>query len=927
MTNNKHKKSTELIDLIDRAGRIIIFYKKATKVLLKTELKISQKQVNILFKDLLKFEVIESKKSGSYKPKVESIEELDEIIDNLLNPTTDEELDEDSTDSDAAVSEETSNTKTTPIKKGRFMKRIVAVGIICVITYFVYQYINKPEPAIVTFMYNSVLSEKEPGKTRVYFSDKKNKQGKLIKSTDSKGFVSFIYRDGFVGDTIFVVFKKLDYISQSDYELIISELVMASEMTIKFKKYVPPPPPDPTYSVNLNFHNKSGKIALIHLDGDTIGRIQNDQTFVFAKRYKKSDNKRLGFLVTDDSLELKTNPPNPVYKVNRSVSGNIEIYSELDRTPLIIYSILETASKIPLEGVELKFSDSKTTATSDKNGLATYKINERIVGNTVSFKSNQNFVHLEEATTEIILSESLPDTITSTIYCTVDFTIRIVVQDINESIVSGAIVDMDGMKKATNKSGVAEFQVSTMDRMYGFDIDKKKYVGVSIKVKPSSFITTETVKLAGTYGTIIVLDSLENGKSIQYVNIKENAEIIGQTGQDGSRKINVLIAKPMELVFEPPKNSIYLPKKQVLNFIRLNDIKKIYLSPKPYIYTVQVTNDQGRNLEGVTIRYGAATFTTDKRGKVVIERYIISPEPEEIFYASHYQYRQEYILHTDPNKREYIIPFVKASKISVTIKSNPRGANIYVYNLTQDQVAEGKSPLDLELDLGSYTIVAKNNKGQSAEDIYEINGPRDDPIVLDMINPVTQIIDNYSQREYGKVTAIYDRNQERVNNLLNNHEQYSRRKCEVLEYVAKSYGKENQENKAIDIWRILVEECAKPDPLFYRSYADLLFNNSVWVEADKFYQKALLYLERIPVDSRVTFNADCLFSRVQAQYNYYIESRSDPGFSSSKCDYISGIDRIIRDIIAVINANNLNYPTGVITNIQDNLREDKQDCQ
>lgn len=936
MSENKQAKTEELIDLIKRAGQIIIEHKKSTKTQLKKELKISHKRIKILFEDLLEFGVIETKKGGGYQPKIESNEELEEILDKICGTDTNESSDQENDDQDNADdieqeidesnSEETDESMTKPVKKGGFLKVFFILSIIGVGAYFVYQYLTKPEPAVITFVYNSKLEDREPGKSRIYFSDHKSTLGTEMKSTNSNGFVSFIYRDGFVGDTVFINFRKQGYVSQSNYNFIISEQVMIAEKNIRFKKYVPPPPPDPTYSVNFKFHNKSGGIALIHLDGDTIGRIQNNQTFTFKKQYKKSDAKRLSFLVTDDSTELKTSPPSPVYNVNRSVSGNIEIYAELENTPVIIYTILETDSRIPLEGVEVKFSDSKTPVISDENGLVTYKIDQRVVGKTVFANLNQNFVHLKDASPSYLLSEALPDTILSTLYCSVDFTIRIIVQDINENMLPGTVVNMEGNKKLTNESGVAEFQVSTMDKMYGFDIDKDKYDGISIRVKPLNFITTEMVNLAGTYGTIIVVDSLEEKKPVPYVNIKENGINIGQTGQDGSSKINVLIAKSMELKFEPSQTSDYLPKKQVLNFTRLNDIKKVYLSPKPYVFTVHVTDDQGRNLKGVTIRYGGATYTTDKRGKVVIVRYIIAPEPEERFYASHFKFKQEYVLHTDPNERVYTINFVKASKISIKVESNPRGANITVYNLTRDKVAEGRAPLDLELDLGSYNIVATNNKGQSAEDIFEIDGPRDQPIVLDMINPVTQIIDNYNKREYGKVITIYDRHQERVKNLLNNHEQYSRRKCEVLEYIAKSYDREDQEEKSIGVWRTLVDECAKPDPLFYRSYADLLYNNRSWVEADQYYQKSLLYLARIPGDIRVTFNVDCLFARAQVQFNNYMENRSDPDFSRSKCYYISGIERIIRDIKEVVNANNLDYPAGIITNIESSLREDKQDC-
>jgi len=811
-------------------------------------------------------------------------------------------------------------------KKRQSISVVPFVIIAGIIGAAIWWYVNLPPPktpATITFVLESDLTPDEPKTATV------NINGEPVMKTDTNGRATFIYRDAYVGDTLVVSFSKVSktrYDSKSDFDLVVSEEVMLVERKLRFRKWVPP---ITWYNVDVTFRRKGDFPVTIMLNGDSIGAFIDNKQVKYKNKFKAKEKKRLEFSVVSPGLKLVTKPKRLVYKINKNISSTVNIYALLDTTPVIRWTLLEELSKTPLKGAEIKFSDTKERIESDASGLIQYSIRERKIGGKISFTLPQKFIKLKTKIAPIILTRGMPDTLSDTLLCQVKYTIRVKVSDFNENVLPGAVVILEEKeKKITDEKGVAEFQIPRPDRFYKIDVTKDRYKAISTTVRPIGFIHTEPIALEGTYGTLFVVDSLALGTPVPYLNIYEGTVNIGQTGKDGKCKIPILLAKPMTFVLKPASNSIYMGKEVETVFNKPFEIKRIVLSQKPFRFRFEVKNDRGESLQNVRITHRGSSYSTNKRGVAIIDLFTLNPAPQEEFEITYYNYHDQRFVPVDSEERNYTLPVIIGSKVPIEIRTNPPNGDVKIYDMNDDVVDEGVAPLNLELEYMVYRFVASNDKGQSVEMVLEINAnSQKEPLVLDMYNPVAQIEGFYNEGNYARVVQIYSRDQQRVEKILANQTPYKDNRCAILKHIATSFGKEEQFEKAAEIMGILDENCPENSPIFYRNYAEILFQIGEWRRAAENYEKALVYISLIRQADRYQFDADCNYKQAVAMLNHYQQNKTNPEFQENSCSYLDDIQEKLDYLITIAEKNNLKVSEVNINNIMQRLWEEKKNCR
>lgn len=779
---------------------------------------------------------------------------------------------------------------------------------------FIWWFINQQKPAKVSFMISSELQDNEPPISDILI----NKE--VVYATDRKGNANFVYKDAFIGDTLKVSFKKRSknrYDSKDDFELIINNEVMKVNRTILFKRWIR------WFTADITFQRTADFPVLITLNGDSIGSLINSNVFNYRRKYKEEDEIRLAFEVHSPGLNVVTEPPSLVYNINRDISSVIDIVALLDSTPIMELTLLEYQSRTPLPGIEVQFSDSEEPVLTDELGRLHYSIRERRYGKKISTQFSQKFLRTVSDFAPIILNKGMPDTLRDTLLFEVDYTIRVKVEDLNEQPIQNAITILDGIEKRTDKNGFVDFQIPRPDKFYSLEIKKSKYKYFSGAIRPIGFLHTELIKIEGTFGTIKIVDSLQTDLPVQYLDIYEGREHLSQTGKDGRSKIPILLAKQMNLLLKPAANSIYLPKNVELTFTRIHEIIEVPLSPKPFKYHFQVKNDKGQAINNVKITHRGSSHLTDKNGKVTIKIFLTEPKHQEEFDITWQNYQDKRFVSSEAGTRDYSTNIIIGSTVAVEIRTNPPNGNISVIDMTGKTVAEGMAPMITDLEFGTYRIKAANDRGQSTERIWEINTIPDEPLVLDMQNPIAMIERFYREQNFKRVVQIYEQEESRIQHILDTDAAFKKNKCNTLNLIATSFSKVELYENAAQLMEQLDQAGCSKTPYFYKNYAETLFQIKDWKKAGNNYQRAIMYIHYVPEAKRYQFHADCLYSEAQSMLYHYQNNRTNPQLS---CSYLDDIGQLLDEYITIVEQNDLDANAVSVSNTQQRLRRAKKNC-
>ncbi len=758
----------------------------------------------------------------------------------------------------------------------------------------------------ITFILDSDLKRGEPPVAKIIIN------GEHIASTDEEGKVRFRYKAK-IGERLKVAFKKETltkdkYVSLSDFEIFVREKeeFVEREIKFRFKKYVPPVV---WYDVSLNFQSKVKIPSTIYLNGDSIGILNESGIFSYNKRFNEIDRVRLEFEVNSPEFDITTDPEVLVYNVNRNISGIINIYAFLKETPIVQLKLINEATDEPLKDIDVKFSDSEESIHTDGFGMATYHIQNRRIGETITYVLPQKYVLIRSGYEKIKLAPEMPDTLKYVLLCEASYAVRLVVVNLDGDPISGVDVTLEDQHETTNRNGEVSFEISRIDQLYNVKIEKDRYRGFSREIAPQDFVTTDTFRMDAIYGKLLVVDSLTS-EPVPYVDIFEGSQTAGQTGSNGKARINILLNKPLKLSLRPPPKSVYLSKQTEVVFKKVNSMEKVIISRKPYIFSFSVKNDKGRSIKGSIIEHRGRTYKTDKKGQAKIKLFVVVPKQREEFEITYGRYRDKHFVSTEKERYEYERKIIIGLKARIVIKTSPEGGDIRVINELGKEEARGQSPLTVELDYGTYRFVASDESGTQVEITEEVIANRDEgnPIVIDLTNPVVQIKSFYNQGDYIRVTRTYETRKQQIHYILDNQEPYSAQRCETLERIATSFGKVNKWGEAAEIMKLQDDEgCNRTNPYFYRNFASILYNLGRWKKSADQFQKATLFLNYVPKDNRPEFHADCLYNQGKAMLNFFANQRIGNEFREKEaCDYLDDMSKVFDDFIYVVINNHLN---------------------
>lgn len=756
--------------------------------------------------------------------------------------------------------------------------------------------------------------------------------GQKFAETNHIGTAEFDYRTE-EGASIRLEYKKENYESLSDSVIPINKKTTKIYQLIRFNPIYKETPyivkSEPiNYKVNLLFYNNSDYISTILLNTDTLTTLKAKTSFSWDSTYVDSEKARLEFKVANKEVPLITYPSTLIYNVNRNISTKVEIYAILDRPVFAEILFLEERSKTVLNNVDVKFSDSNKKYTSNDKGVVLHKLVEKRLGKSISINLPQKFVKFHNLDHDFslgVLSLTTPDTIRDTVLCDVEYTVQLKIQDQNEEPIRQAEVVFSGTRKVTDNNGIVSFTVNDRSKNYSVKVEKERYNPLTTTIKPTGFISSFPIGLMGTYGSIILIDSLQNDITVPFVDVIENDQVLAQTNSEGKCKISIVLGKPIKLYLKPLPSSKYKSKEFSVTFQRPNETKYIKVSPHPYSFIFNVTDDKGKRLKGVNINYNGLSYSTDKKGYVKIENYVPNLKPSEEFEIVYYNYKEKRIVPTNENKRIYKINHVIGTEVEIEIRTNPEKANIRIVDMAGKEIFNDKAPAKVTVDLGTYRFIAEDNSGKYAEEIRDISGKLDAPLVLDMVNNIAIILKAYKDNDFQKVVQVYARNKSKVLSDLNEKQQYRNNKCDILRSIANAHSSVNQYGEAQTIWQNLILNCEEKNPYFYNDYGLVLEHNKNWADAADAYRKSSLYIELLPIHKRAEYNANLSYKQAYCMFNNYKSNKHD---INNPCDYLSNIKDKINECKRAVNAGNLvNFPVANVENLMTQVLGEEYDCE
>ena len=795
---------------------------------------------------------------------------------------------------------------------------------------------TKPDTQTVTshFKFDVSLSDLvkgDDGRCDIYIN------GKRVSASNANGESNFDYT-ATIGDILKLTFKKVNYRSKSDTRLIARKGTGNTILIIHFESTLPDTieeapveekaPVVQVHKVSLSFHDNTGYVNNILLNGDSLTSVKRNGSYSWNSTFTDSENAHLEFRVSNSKIHLITKPPTLIYNVNRNISANVEIYGILDRPMVAELLVLNEKTKSALDSIEVNFSDANEPAITNEHGIINHDIQENQIGKTITINLNQKFTKFHSGEiyyTLTTLDTTTPDTIRDTVYCDIKYTVQLQVMDQNHETIKEAKVDFEGIKKETDSDGWVSFEVTDKNKNYHVIIDKDRFIPINTSVQPTGFVSKFPIEMVGTFGSIILIDSLQNEVTVPFIDILEDNEVLAQTNSQGKCTISVLLGESLDLYLKPLESSTYQPKKVHLTFERPNETKYIKIWPKHFTFNFNVTDDKGKKLKGVKIDYYGLSYKTNKNGSVSIKRYSKQLNPREEFEITYRYYKEKRIIPIISNKRNYIINHVIGTKVDVDIRTNPEKGNVRILDMAGNELINKKAPLHTTLDLGSYRFIAEDESGNSDEEVIDINGKPEEPIVLDMVNNIAIILTAYGNKDYQKVIQVYARDKSKIMDDLNRQEKYTDNRCEILRYIAKAHSFEKQYGEAQNIWQILIEDCEEKNPFFYNECASVFEHNENWSDAADMYHKARLYIEYLPIDKRPEFNARTLYKRADCMLNNYKQGKSQ---LYNPCGYLSEIKEVLNNCERSVNEGNIvNFPLANVYNMKTIVIEEEQNCE
>ncbi|MBU4444064.1 hypothetical protein KJ656_03135, partial [bacterium] len=599
------------------------------------------------------------------------------------------------------------------------------------------------------------LKPGEPCKVTVIIDN----ENKFFLDENGKGFWTIKKK---LNDIINIRFEKEGYTAIDTITYKVKPEGNYIKKRIAFRKVIvaPPPSPEPEkkteISIKIDFNTKPQIAGVnIYRGDEKIGVTDSSGVYHWETTAAVDEKGQIQFRVDHAPFNLKTVPQQLlVTHQGVDIKKRFTIIPHVQKTPLIKAQLINIVDKMPLPNIELRFSDSNDSLITDKDGMIEYKIQETTYKNNVNLDIiDPTDLIIVDGFKPITITTDIPDNIDMVLQCKVSFVIKMAFENLSGEKLSGVNVSVQGGEThQSDRNGHVKIPINSINRKYVLNISKIKYQDVQKEVVPDKRINDYgVIELRGVTGVIIVEDSLSN-KPVPFVSIYEDGKNIGQTGSDGRVIVGVFLNTPMKLEFIPSELKTYQKGVKTLKFNHSSEIKRIKLKPQPYDFTFNFMSDVGRGpVEGVDVKYKMLQKQSDSKGNVQIRTYDILTKNGSIdnsFKIAYKSYETEYKCNITPDVRIYKIPTIYLpTRVKVTIKTNPPGGTLKVFDGQGNIVLEGNDPLIEEILPDLYRI-----EGQFGETIAsrQFMISDDMEIVFPIFNPIDLIIQKYNSGAYSQ---------------------------------------------------------------------------------------------------------------------------------------------------------------------------------